>query len=294
MKHVELVSGDLRFPALMAGDGEPVLLLHGFPDCHLNWVHQLEALAGAGYCAVAPAMRGYAPGCLAPDGDYSLRAAVEDVCAFANQLGGAVHLVGHDWGAAVGYLAAARSPELFLSLSTLAVPPLKRLPQAVLRVPEQLLLSAYMDFFQLPLVPEWVLRRNDLAGVEWLWQRWSPDWDGGDYLANAQRALAEPGALSGALNWYRHLPRFWTAAHREARSWMARPIAVPTLVMLGRKDGCMSPRLLDHAVQARDFPVGLQVEQISGAGHFLHLERPQRINELLLAHLTDSHSVCAV
>ena len=69
---------------------------------------------------------------------------------------------------------------------------------------------------------------------------------------------------------------------------MARPIAVPTLVMLGRKDGCMSPRLLDHAVQARDFPVGLQVEQISGAGHFLHLERPQRINELLLAHLTQT------
>ncbi|WP_317846192.1 alpha/beta fold hydrolase [Alcanivorax limicola] len=294
MKQVELVHDALRFPALMSGDGEPVILLHGFPDSYQNWQHQVSALADAGYLAVAPALRGYAPGCQPSDGDYSLRAAVDDVCAFASQLGGCVHLVGHDWGAVVGYLAAARSPEHFSSLTTLAIPPVRRLPGALLRVPEQLLLSAYMDFFQLPLVPEWTLGRNDLAGIEWLWRRWSPDWEPGEALELAKLTLSQPGVMRAALGWYRHLPKVWTSAHRDARTWMASPITVPTLVMVGRKDGCMSPRLLDHTVNERDFPAGLRVEQISGAGHFLHLERPGRINDLLLSHLASSPSACSV
>ena len=285
MKQVELVRGELAFPAIMKGEGEPVLLLHGFPDCHQNWAGQVDALAAAGFCAVAPALRGYAPSCLAADGDYSLRAAVEDVVSFAEQLGGQVHLVGHDWGAVVTYLAAARSPELFRSISALAIPPIKRLPGALLKVPEQVLLSAYMQFFQLPLVPEWVLRRDDLSGVEWLWQRWSPDWDGGLYLEQAKDVLSQPGVLTAALSWYRHLPRVWTDAHREARAWLMMPVNVPTMVMVGKKDGCMTPRLLDHALVEKDFPAGLQVEQVAGAGHFLHLERPERVNELLIDHL---------
>ena len=294
MKQVALTHGALRFPALMAGDGEPVILLHGFPDSFRNWRHQVQALADADYLAVAPALRGYAPSCQPQNGDYSLHAAVEDVCAFAHQLGGCAHLVGHDWGAVVAYLAAARSPELFSSLTALAIPPLRRLPGALLKVPEQLALSAYMEFFQLPLVPEMVLRQRNMAGIEWLWRRWSPDWVPGDHLDEARQVLAEPGVLRAALGWYRHLPRFWTPAHREARRWMASPITVPTMVMIGRKDGCMSPRLLDHTIRERDFPAGLQVERISGAGHFLHLERPGRINTLLLQHLARSPSACAV
>lgn len=284
MKQVELKRAGLSFPALMAGEGEPVILLHGFPDCYLNWSAQVEALAAAGYCAVAPALRGYAPSCQPADNDYSLVAAVEDACEFAEQLGGKVHLVGHDWGAVVTQLAAARSPELFHSVTTLAIPPLRRLPGALLRVPEQLLLSSYMELFQLPLVPEWLLKRDTLAGIEWLWQRWSPDWDGGEFLANACDVLAQPRVMHCALNWYRHLPKFWTSEHKQARAWMMMPLEVPTLVMIGKKDGCMSPRLIRHTVVERDFPAGLQVEEVAGAGHFLHLERPERVNTLLLEH----------
>lgn len=286
MKQVTLQRGEMAFPALMAGDGELVVLLHGFPDCYLNWRAQVEALAANGYCAVAPALRGYAPSCLSPDGDYSLAAAVDDVCHFAEQLGGRVHLVGHDWGAVVTYLAAARSPELFCSATALAIPPLRRLPSALLRVPEQLLLSSYMELFQLPLLPEWLLRRDALAGVSWLWQRWSPDWQPGVSLDNAREVLSQPGVLTAALNWYRHLPRFWSTAHRQARDWMTLPIEIPTLVLMGKKDGCMSPRLLAHTIEQRDFSAGLQVEEVAGAGHFLHLERPDRVNALLLAHLS--------
>lgn len=285
MKSVTLQHGELVFPALIAGDGEPVILLHGFPDCYLNWERQVEALAAAGFCAIAPAMRGYAPSCQPADGDYSLAAAVEDVCEFARQLGGKVHLVGHDWGAVVVYLAVAAQPSLFCSATALAIPPLKALPGALLRVPEQLLLSSYMEFFQLPLVPEWLLRRDDCAGIEWLWQRWSPDWDGGEFLDNARSELSQGNVLSGALSWYRHLPRFWTAAHRQARRWMSMQIDVPMLVMVGKKDGCMSPKLLEHGINVADFSAGLRVEEVAGAGHFLHLERPEYVSDLLLAHL---------
>ena len=138
---------------------------------------------------------------------------------------------------------------------------------------------------RLPLVPEWLLRRNALAGINWLWQRWSPDWAAGAFLDNACSVLSQPGVLNAALNWYRHLPRFWRDTHRQARSWMLMPVNVPTLVLVGRKDGCMSPRLLAHTLVETDFPAGLQVEEVAGAGHFLHLERPDRVNDLLLAHL---------
>ncbi len=285
MKETELYHGTLRFPALMHGEGTPVLLLHGFPDCYRNWWQQVEALAAQGYCVVAPALRGYAPSCQPADGDYSLRAAVEDVCAFTEQLGERTHVVGHDWGAVVAYLACAASPERFRSLSSLAIPPLRRLPRAVLRVPEQLLLSSYMQFFQVPVLPEWWLRRDDFSGVETLWRRWSPEWEPGDFLGNAKAALAEPGVLSAALGWYRQLFRVWSGANREALGWLSRPVEVPSLVLLGKRDGCMSPRLLDHTLNQKDFPEGLEVEQVGAAGHFLHLERPERVDSLLLAHL---------
>lgn len=285
VKQVELINGHLRFPTLLTGDGEPVILLHGFPDTFENWSVQLNNLAAAGYTAIAPALRGYAPSCQPGGGDYSLHAAVNDLMVFVNQLGGRVHLIGHDWGAAVGYLACSRYPESFCTFSALAVPPLGSLPQALLKVPEQIKLSAYMQFFQLPLAPEAWLRRDDLGGVERLWRRWSPGWEPGLYLENAKHTLREPGVLSAALGWYRHLPRVWRREQREVRGWLARPIEVPTQVLVGANDGCMSPRLLDHSCDPRAFPAGLSVHRIDGAGHFLHLERPETVGDYLIAHL---------
>ena len=288
MKEVELVNGDLRFPALMAGSGEPVILLHGFPDCHENWSVQVNALADAGYTAIAPALRGYAPGCQPGNGDYSLYAAVEDLMVFANQLGGRVHLVGHDWGAAVGYLACAQSPDTFCTFSALSVPPLRRLPQALLKVPEQVLLSAYMQFFQLPVAPEAWLQRNELSGVEALWRRWSPDWEPGLYLENAKHTLAQPGVIGASLGWYRSLLKVWKKEHQQARQWLSRDIQTPTRILMGKQDGCMSPKLLRYALQESDFKQGVEVNEIEGAGHFLHLERPEAINKLLIEQLQGS------
>lgn len=288
MKEVELVNGDLRFPALMAGQGEPVILLHGFPDCYENWAVQVNAIADAGYTVFAPALRGYAPSCQPGNNDYSLPAAVDDLLVFASQLGGRVHLVGHDWGAVVGYLATASSPHTFCTFSALAIPPVKRIPAALVKVPEQLLLSSYMQFFQLPYVAEKWLQRNELSGVDTLWRRWSPDWDGGLYLEHAKHALAQPGVVKAALSWYRELFKVWRRQHLEARRWLALESHTPTQVLIGARDGCMSPRLLDHTINAADFSAGVNVEIVPAAGHFLHLERPEMVNELLIKHLRSS------
>lgn len=294
MKQVELVNGDLRFPALMAGEGEPVILLHGFPDTYENWAVQINAIAEAGYTAIAPALRGYAPSCQPGNGDYSLYAAVDDLMVFAAQLGGRVHLIGHDWGAAVGYLACAQAPETFCSFSALAIPPLRRLPQALIKVPEQVLLSGYMQFFQLPIAPERWLKRGDLSGVESLWQRWSPDWDPAMYLDNAKHTLAEPGVIPAALAWYRSLFKVWKKEHRKARAWLGRDIATPTQILIGENDGCMSPRLLEHSLVESDFTAGVELQTLAGAGHFLHLEKPEEVNRHLIRLLKSTECDCSL
>ncbi|KGD66395.1 hydrolase [Alcanivorax nanhaiticus] len=294
MKQVELVNGDLRFPALMAGEGEPVILLHGFPDTYENWAVQINAIAKAGYTAIAPALRGYAPGCQPGNGDYSLYAAVDDLMVFAAQLGGRVHLVGHDWGAVVGYLACAQAPDTFCSFSALAIPPVRRIPQALLKVPEQILLSGYMQFFQLPLAPEAWLTKGDLSGVETLWRRWSPNWEPEMYLDNAKHTLSEPGVIPAALAWYRSLFKVWKKEHRKARAWLGRDLATPTQILIGENDGCMSPKLLNETLIESDFKGGVELQTIAGAGHFLHLEKPDEVNAHLLRMLKATECDCTL
>ncbi|MDT8409691.1 MAG: alpha/beta hydrolase [Wenzhouxiangellaceae bacterium] len=282
---ITLTRQHLAFPARAAGRGPPVLLLHGFPDCHQNWLGQIEALAAAGYRAVAPALRGYHPHCQPGNKDYSLAAAVDDVCHFAESLGGPVHLVGHDWGAVVAWLAAAAAPERIRSCTALAVPPLRHLSRAMLKRPRQWLRSSYMAFFQIPALPEWWLCRNDGRGLETLWQRWSPGLQAGEHLERARQAFAQAGVASAAVGWYRHLPRAWSRDHRRARQWLARPVRVPSLSIHGADDRCIDPALV-AGFDRGDFPTGLRVEIIDQAGHFVHLEQPGVVNRLLCEHFS--------
>ena len=267
-----------------------VVLLHGFPDCPLTFYGQMPKLAAAGYDVYAPTLRGYEPATCLPsdplgDGWYKAKHVAADVVAMLDGLGVArCHLIGHDWGSVVAsYLAIAR-PDRLLSLAVLAVP---AHPRAGLTswatYPRQTVLSAYMVYHQLPVLPEaWYLSEAD-DGLRQIWDRWSaPGWRPTDaYWRALCDTLHAPGVFTHTLSYYRAnvgiapplrpvVPLVFAALHAVARLRQAissptagestivegvhalsvpdtsgKPIRAPTLGITGAQDGCFMTESFD-------------------------------------------------
>lgn len=283
-----LKSGDLEFTAVEQGEGPLVLCLHGFPDCYHSFRHQLPFLAKHGYRAVSVSLRGYEPSSQPSDGDYSLESIANDIVAFIDQLGeDKAHLIGHDWGAAITYTAGAAAPERFHSLTTMAVPHSGRFVNEAFFNPKQALLSWYMLFFQLRGIADYTVRRNDFAFIRWLWRVWSPNWQIEEsVLSEVTHTLRQPGVQRAALAYYREalspkqLPL--TPSRRADNGY---PVPVPTLALTGRDDGCINCDIFQALCREADFPNGLKVRVVQDAGHFLHQEQPDTVNDLLLGWL---------
>ncbi len=289
-----LAASGLQFSALegnrpRAGEApRPIVLcLHGFPDHNRSFRHQIPALTEAGYRVVAPMLRGYEPSSQPVDDDYHTIRMVEDVLGWIEYLGVLrVHLVGHDWGAVIGYQVAALAPERLLSLTTIAVPHLRRLPGGLMKVPQQLANSWYTLFFQLRGVAEVALRRGDFALIEKLWRDWSPGWSPPDEEMPLHRRLfAQRGRPKAALRPYGGRCPALSRAAAESRRLGFAAIPVPTLAITGERDGCMDTRLFDEVMRGADFPRGLKVRRIRDAGHFVHQEQPGEVNGILLEWL---------
>lgn len=287
----------MTVPVLACGppDGPPVLCLHGFPDHAGSYRHILSRLGAAGFYAVAPTARGYAPAALAPDGDYRVETLAGDVVGCIDALGlDRVHLLGHDWGAMVAHTVGALAPERLRSLTTVAVPHLARLPRALPRVPGQLFRGWYQSFFQIPGLSDWAVRRKGWALVRWLCSRWSPPgaptgWAFTDAeWAERVAAFEQPGVRSAMLAYYRQNLSPWvTLGWFRGRFAHLHTIPVRTLAITGARDGCVDTRLYDHGLDPRDFPAGLRIERIAEAGHFVHLEQPAQFMALLLPWLQE-------
>lgn len=289
MKERLFRKGQLTFSAIEQGHGVPVILLHGFPDHARTFRFQLPALAETGYHAISPMMRGYEPSSQPIKSDYRLLSLASDVLAMIDELGaGRVHLLGHDWGAVISYLVAAKAPEKLLSLTTIAIPPPGRLlREGLWRYPSQFLKSWYMLFFQLPGLAEYVLEYRNWAFLEWLWRRWSPGWKlPADEMRAVKQTFQQPGVKQAALAYYRDMLSIWPLNDTVStlKSFDAK-IRVPTLALTGAYDGCMDTRLHEVLMRPTDFPAGLTVTRIKEAGHFLHQERPEEVNHLILEHL---------
>jgi len=285
-----LHANGLEFSALVHGKGPVVLCLHGFPDNQRSFRLQLPALAAAGYRAVAPTLRGYEPSSQPADGDYHIVRMAEDVVGWIDDLGEQrVHLVGHDWGAVIGYAAAALAPERLHSLTTIAIPHPGKLQGAIQKVPSQLRNSWYMMFFQLRGLADHVVERNDWALIEKLWRDWSPGWSPPpEEMAAVKQTLALPGVKTAALGYYRAMFGFRGEGAKATRRLLEARIEARTLALTGALDGCMDTRLHDLAMHADDFPNGMRIERIEDAGHFLHQEKPEVVNALLLDWLGDA------
>lgn len=273
----------LSFAYLAAGDGPLALCLHGFPDSAWGWRKLLPALADAGFRAVAPFLRGYAPTEVPDDGRYQTGILALDACALHDALGGGPDavLIGHDWGATAAYGAAAWEPDRWRRVVTLAVPPPAALAEGFLNY-AQLRRSWYMFFFQHPLA-EAAVAADDLAFIDHLWADWSPGYDAGEDLPHVKKALREPANVAAALGYYRAtLGGVGVDPALDAvQSAAATPTPQPTLYLHGRDDGCLGAELAAIAARSLTSP-GSRVEMIDGAGHFLHLERPDEVQKHIL------------
>ncbi len=278
----------LEVAYLEAGEGPLALCLHGFPDSAWTWRYLLPELAGAGYRAVAPFLRGYAPTSIPADGLYQPGAIAADANAVHDALGGdrdAV-LVGHDWGALATYAAAGHQPERWRRVVTAAVPPPATVAQAFFSY-EQLRRSWYMFFFQSPFA-DLAVPMDDLAFIDHLWADWSPGFDAAAELPRVKDALRDPANLAAAIGYYRATigsgPRSPEYDAIEAAG--ADPLPMPALYLHGAHDACMGASLIDDSVRTALPAPGSSVEIVPDTGHFLHLEAPGVVNRHIVAFLT--------
>ena len=278
-------NGDLTFSAQAMGEGPVVLCLHGFPDNVDSFRHQLPVLAAQGYRAISLALRGYEPTSIPKDGDYTLESIATDVIAVLDQLeADPVHLIGHDWGAAIAYVVAAAAPERFKSLITMAVPHAGRFARDGLRIPKQLRLSWYMGFFNIPWVSDWVVSRQRYAFIRKLWRDWSPGWQPeSGVLERVIDTLAQPGVRGAALGYYRAALSLRALLVSAAEAHYSVP--VPTLALTGELDGCIDSQVFERLMVPVDFPAGMTCQRVADAGHFLHQEQPAAVNALMLEWL---------
>jgi pimeloyl-ACP methyl ester carboxylesterase len=261
----------LRFAYFEEGKGPLVLLLHGFPDTAHTWDAVRPALAAAGYRAVSPFTRGYAPTEIPPDGPFDSDTLGRDALALIEALGEErAIVVGHDWGASAAYSAAGLGPEQVELLVTIAI------PHPASMVPTPRLLWAVRHFLTLRFPgAARRIRDGNFAHIDELVHRWSPAWNvpAGETDA-VKAAFREPGCLEAALGYYRAMRPKLPPSQRHR-------IKVPTVSFAGTDD-LARPELYDRA--ASWFTRGYRVVRMPG-GHFMHREYPGRFIEELLAVL---------
>lgn len=283
----EVEANGLHVAYLEAGDGPLALCLHGFPDSAWTWRHLLPALAAAGFRAVAPWQRGYAPTDVPDDGVYHGGALVADTVELHDALGGdgdAV-LVGHDWGAINVYGAAAHAPDRWRRAVAMAVPPLVVMANGLLDY-DQVRRSFYLFYFQTPLA-EAGLTADDYAFVERLWRDWSPGYDATEDVARAKQSLGDMTNVSAAVGYYRAMfdPTGLDARYTAEQLALTAPTPQPLLYLHGDDDGCIGISLTD-GLEAVLGPAA-RVVRVPGTGHFLHLEQPALVNRLVVEWLCE-------
>lgn len=255
--------------------GEPVILLHGFPESSRMWTPLLPVLAEAGYRVLAPDQRGYSPGAR-PEGidNYRYANLASDVTALADAVGfERFHLVGHDWGAGAGWAVVARSPERIASWAALSVPHVAAFGRAIREDEDQAKRSTYITFFQQPGVAEAALSANDFEGLKNVWSASSEE-EKAEYLA----LFSQPGALTAALNWYRGS----RGIDPDDPEVQFGDVTTPTLLVWGNRDQAIGRKGVEDAAAYMKGPYKF-VEL--DAGHWLIQEKPDEVIAEVTGHL---------
>ncbi len=270
---MRIATNGIALNVVDTGSGPAILLLHGFPDSAALWRHQIPALIDAGYRVIAPDLRGFGESDR-PEGvaNYAMPTLVGDVLGVLDALGVAhAAVVGHDWGAALGWAMAALATDRVDRLAALSVGhPSGYLTDAI----RQRELSWYMLFFQFVDVAEEALARDDWALLR-SWLREASDLE--RYLAD----LGRPGALTAALNWYR--ANVTPEAFGRPNPLPLPPAGCPVLGLWSSGDHfCGEAQMLTSHQRVRG---SWRYERIEGASHWIPLDAPGQLSELLIEFL---------
>lgn len=282
-------ANDLRFHYFEQGKGPLALCMHGFPDSAWTYRYLLPMLADAGYRAVAPFIRGYAPTEVPANEQYDVKTLGSDINALHAALGGSgdAVLIAHDWNALASYIALSAEPQRWRRAVIGNVPPFPIFGQIAFSYP-QIKRSFYFWFFQMA-VSEGIVAANDLAFIDGLWGDWSPGYDASYDLGKLKECLRNPANLHAALGYYRTLfnpARFGLPeATQQLLALCGQPVSPPVLYIHGTTDGCIA---LD-AEMMKQVPTflgpGSELERLEGAGHFFLVEKPTVINPRIVQFL---------
>lgn len=248
-------------------DGEVVILLHGFPQRASSWRKVMKILNKAGYRTIAPDQRGYSKGAR-PKGRRAYRVSELslDIVQLIQQLNvGAVHLVGHDWGSFVASNVAGKYPELVKTLTTVSLPHPKAFVRSLF-TSKQILHSWYMLFFQLPGLPEFLMKNMRSLRNKMLRDGGMDD----DLISRYEKEMIEEDALKGGINWYRAMLFFGRAPH----------ITVPTTHIWGDHDVSLERKGAEYSEKYVDSRYRLEI--IKNGTHWLPDQSPEQLSKLLI------------
>jgi epoxide hydrolase 4 len=272
---------DIHLHVVQAGpqDGPPVILLHGFPEFWYGWRAQIPALAQAGFRVIVPDQRGYnqsdKPRRLS---EYRLDVLAADVVGLMTALGyERAPVVGHDWGGIAAWTAAALYPQRIERLGVINAPYPPIVARTLLRHPEQLLKSAYITFFQIPFLPEAMLRNaNWKLLVETMRRSSRPGTFSDADFEHYRQAWWRKGAMTSMLNWYRALVR------RPLRMPLEPQFSMPVMLLWGLKDIALGPELAQASIDLCDQGQAVFYDE---ATHWVQHEIPDQVNAELIQFL---------
>lgn len=277
-RYIETNSTRLHVLAVGEPENPLVVLLHGFPEYHRSWDRQVDDLAGAGFYVLVPDQRGYnlsdKPKRI---GDYTLDQLALDVVGLIDSSGADMAAIaGHDWGAAVAWQLGIMHPERVERLIIVNVPHPVVFQWFYKNDKEQRKRSSYIARFQLPILPESMLRRNDFQYLENILIETSLKGSfSSDELAAYKEAWGQQGALSGMLNWYR-------AMVRRSSPPVDPRVSVKTLIIWGRKDRFLKQEMGEASL---DYCEDGTIHYIDDATHWVLRDRPKEVNRLMIDFL---------
>ena len=280
-EHATIETNNIHLHVVTAGDphGRPLVLLHGFPEFWYGWRHQIPALVAAGFRLIVPDQRGYnlseKPGGV---NAYRTQKLAKDILGVLDHFGlEKVALVGHDWGAAVAWGVAINYPQRVERLGILNVPHPAVMWNFLRNSLKQMLKSWYVGFFQIPALPEALLRLNRYAGMERLLASGGrPGTFTPADMVEYKKAWAQPGALTAMINWYRAVLRDRSSAAAGLR------IPMPVLMLWGKKDVALSAEMAQCSIELCDQG---KLVYFENATHWVQHDEAEAINRSLIEFL---------